>query len=142
MLQSSLSGVMNFMSAFTSFDSQQQLLQQQQQQQQQQLQRTRHSSAASTNQDSFSYYPTGLILNANVYGYRSSLYLGIFTKHERICPLASRILEIPIRIRHIFQKHKNIFSCTNLHTYAAVLIYTIEFAFLFWTKNRPFQTTI
>jgi len=56
MLQSSLSGVMHFMSAFTSFDSQQQLLQQQQQQQQQ---RTRHSSAASTNQDSFCYYPSG-----------------------------------------------------------------------------------
>ncbi len=54
MLQSSLSGVMHFMSAFTSFDSQQQLLQQQQQQ------RTRHSSAASTNQDSFCYYPSGM----------------------------------------------------------------------------------
>ena len=53
MLQSSLSGVMHFMSAFTSFDSQQQLLQQQQQQ------RTRHSSAASTNQDSFCYYSSG-----------------------------------------------------------------------------------
>ena len=55
MLQSSLSGVMTFMSAFTSFDSQQQLLLQQQLQQQ----RTRHSSAASTNQDSFCYYPSG-----------------------------------------------------------------------------------
>jgi hypothetical protein len=54
MLQSSLSGVMSFMTAFTSFDSQQQLIHQQQQQ------RTRHSSAASTNQDSFCYYPSGI----------------------------------------------------------------------------------
>jgi hypothetical protein len=52
MLQSSLTGVMSFMSAFSSFDCQQQQLLQQQQ-------RTRHSSAASTNQDSFCYYPSG-----------------------------------------------------------------------------------
>jgi len=49
MLQSSLSGVMNFMSNFASYENQQSASQQ----------RTRHSSTGSTNQDSFCYYPSG-----------------------------------------------------------------------------------